>query len=153
MWGRISALFLLALGLIKTLLLRLTAVNSLEGFAERYGSEGILRVTDEEARILRRAGRCVACGLCDAGEGSRIAASQVGYRGMMSFALSGTRSLPDYDAAALSIGEVPVAAFEQAERVCPVDVPLVQLAALVRGHAARQTQQAATSEARSARGS
>lgn len=140
MWGRISALFLLALGVIKTLLLRLAGGDSLAGFAERYGSEGILRVTDEEARVLQKAGKCIACGHCDAGEGPRIAQSRVGYRGMMHFALSGARSLPDYDAAALSIGEVPDVAFREAERVCPVDVPLAQLATLVRSHSARQIQ-------------
>jgi hypothetical protein len=138
MWGRLSALVMLALGLIKTLLLRFAPGDSLRGFEERYGAEGILALSEEEAQILGRSGRCITCGRCDAGEGERVAVSQSGYRGMMQFALSGGRSLPDYDATSRTIAEVPDEAFMAAELLCPVEVPLLSLARLVRGHAGRQ---------------
>lgn len=140
MFARLTALFLLALGLAKTLLLRFDRSSALLGFRERYGSDEILGITREESVVLSQAGACTACGRCDQDEGARVARSEVGYRGMMAFVLSGTRSLTDYGAAARSISELPESAFEMAESLCPERVPLVRLAALVRGHAARSSQ-------------
>lgn len=135
MWGRITALVLLALGLAKTLLLGWLRPSPLAGFSQRYGSEGIVAVREEQARILARAGTCIACGRCDAFEGERVSASHGKYRGLMHFVLSGVRSLPDFDAAADSISTVPREALIRAESQCPVGVPLVELAHLVRGGA------------------
>lgn len=140
MFARLSALILLALGLVKTLLLRFSVVRSLEQFGEHYGGEGILRVSTEEAKLLSRAGACTACGRCDAFEGTRVAESQRGYRGMMAFVLAGTRSLPDYGYTARTISEVPDDAFVVAARECPENVPLLSLSALVRKHAARSSE-------------
>lgn len=137
MFARISALFLLALALLKTLVFRLVSSRSLEKFAEHYGSEGIARVSFEEARVLAEVGRCTACGRCDALEGARVGDSRSGYQGMMAFVLAGTRSLPDYGYTAATICEVPEEAFLAAERQCPENVPLLSLARLVRNHAAR----------------
>lgn len=137
MLARLKALILLAIGLVKTLLLRLGPERSLLMFAEHYGGERIFAVSAEEAKQLARAGGCIACGRCDAFEGERVAASRTGYRGMMAFALAGTRSLPDYSHAAATIAEVPDDAFRAGERQCPEGVPLLSLARLVRKHAER----------------
>lgn len=87
--------------------------------------------------MLGRAGRCISCGRCDAGEGTRIAQSGGAYRGMMHFVLAGNRSLPDYDAVSRMIEGVPEDAFLQAESECPANVPLLSLARLVRNHGTR----------------
>lgn len=137
MFARLTALFLLTFGLFKTLLLRFKTERSLLVFAQHYGSEGISAVTTEEAKQLAQAGRCTACGRCDAFEGERVANSQSGYRGMMAFALAGARSLTDYAHTAQTIAEVPDEAFRTAAGQCPESVPLFSLAQLVRKHSAR----------------
>lgn len=137
MFARLSALFLLAFGLLKTLLLRFGTERSLLVFAQHYGSEGISAVTTEEAKQLAQVGRCTACGRCDAFEGNRVANSRSGYRGMMAFVLSGTRSLTDYAHTSATIAEVPDEAFLKAAGECPEGVPLLSLAQLVRKHSAR----------------
>ncbi len=129
---------MLALALMKTLLLRSkTRGNALTRFAEQYGSEGLIGVDLREKSALERAGRCIACGRCDAGQAQRIASSGGRYRGLMHFALSGVRSMPDYSAVAEQIEGIDDDAFRAAERLCPTQVPLLELATLVRHHAAR----------------
>ncbi len=138
MSGRLQSLFLLGLALLKTLLLRLGVQSGgVRRFKEVYGVEGILNTTPFEHSVLRRASACTACGRCDADQGVRIARSRVGYRGMMAFALSGSRSLTDSRASAQLISELDLSEFAAAEQLCPRAVPLVDLARLVRGHAAR----------------
>ncbi len=57
---------MLALALLRTLLARLwVRRSSLLRFEQHYAAEGIVAVTEDEARVLGRAGRCIACGLCD----------------------------------------------------------------------------------------
>lgn len=88
-------------------------------------------------------GGCIACGLCDAGEQGRIEASQGEYQGVMSLMLAGSRSMPDYVAAARSFAHVPSAVLEQKERVCPTRVPMRQIATFVRSKAAETADAAA----------
>lgn len=138
MFRRISALFVLAIALIRTLLLRSrTRGQALSRFAEQYGSEGLLGVDARERVALERAGRCIACGRCDAGQASRIASSAGRYRGLMHFALSGVRSMPDYAIVVDQIEGIDDETLRAAELICPTQVPFVELAALVRHHAKR----------------
>jgi succinate dehydrogenase/fumarate reductase-like Fe-S protein len=139
MFARIVSLLLLTQGVLITLLRRVAmrSDDALGRFEDNYGSEGILSVRIAEAKTLEQVSRCVACGRCDAREGPRISKSTHGYRGMMAFALRAMRSLVDYDATSLTIEEVPELAFEQAQRLCPLGVPLLAYAQLVRRHAAR----------------
>ncbi len=138
MTGRLLSLLMLALGLLKTLLLRLTpSGNAVQKFNEVYGGENILSVTEEEAKLLAVSGRCTACGRCDARQAELILASSVGYQGMMAFALSAPRSLPEMGAVAYSVSELDETVFSRAESLCPERVPLVGLARLVRSHGVR----------------
>lgn len=132
MLARLSALFLLAFALVKTLLQRWGNGSSLRRFAEQYGAEGIHSVSRRDARILAEVHRCTACGRCDEGEGERVANARNGYRGMMALALAGARSLPDFNAVAASLEGIPDSAFSFAETRCPERVPLLELGRLVR---------------------
>lgn len=143
---RISSLLILAIALFKTLALRLWPRRpSLVRFAEHYQSEGIVAVTAEEAAILVRAGRCFACGLCDqtaldAGDRDDAALPRTTNApgpSIMGFVLAGTRSLPDYDASAFDLSALPEGRLREAEKVCPRQVPIVELAHLVRSYEAR----------------
>jgi hypothetical protein len=79
--------------------------------------------------------RCVACGICDRGEAQRIAASGGAYRGLMALVLAGSRSMPDFRAAAYSFRFVSDDVLAEKEAVCPTGVPFRALARFVRDKA------------------
>jgi hypothetical protein len=125
-------------GVVTVLRWLLPRAPALSRFQRAYGSEGILGVTPEEQKTLNLPFRCTGCGQCDLAEAGRIANTNVGYRGLQAFVLGGARSLPDSEAVAASLSEVPDEAIAHAEKVCPEHVPIVALVQLVRGHAKRQ---------------
>ncbi|MFX5126519.1 hypothetical protein ABTC57_18885, partial [Acinetobacter baumannii] len=72
------------------------------------------------------------CGRCDVGESERVAASKGAYPGLMQIVLASSRSMPDFDAAAIAFEHVPDEVLAAKERVCPTLVPLRDLARFVR---------------------
>jgi hypothetical protein len=78
---------------------------------------------------------CIACGLCDRGEAERIAASGGAYRGVMALVISGSRSMPDYRAAAYSFSFVTEQVLLEKEKICPTHVALCELSRFVRAKA------------------
>lgn len=101
-------------------------------FRENYDADRLAPVDVEDRRSIARFSRCFACGLCDAGEGPRMTASRGAYPGLMAVVLASSRSMPDYDAAALALDHVPEEVLRQKEKVCPAGVPFVDLARFVR---------------------
>lgn len=101
-----------------------------------YGAEGILGVTESEHRELALPGGCTGCGLCD---GALVPSPQApSSRSIMRFVLAGVRSMPDYGIARHLLDDITPAELEEGQRLCPFDVRIVPLAALVREHAHRQ---------------
>jgi hypothetical protein len=137
MGGRLKALLLLALSLLVTLLRRLFGggLSGIEAFRANYDADGLPPVTPEERRLMSGFQRCVACGLCDRDEAERIARSGGAYRGVMALMLSGSRSMPDFRAAAYSFSFVPESVLEDKQRICPTGVPMVAIARFVRAKA------------------
>ena len=138
MSGRLKALLLLFLALVKTLLLRpfTASRDGVALFRARYDPDGLPPVTPEERGAMQSFQRCVACGLCDRGEGERIARSGGAYRGVMALVLSGSRSMPEFRAAAYGFAFVPEAVLIDKERICPTRVPFRRISAFVRDKAA-----------------
>ena len=138
MSGRLKALFLLALAFIKTLLLRpFTAGQSgVALFRENYDADGLPPVTPDERLAMTTFQRCVTCGLCDRGEGERMARSGGAYRGVMGLVVAGSRSMPDFRAAAYGFGFVPEDVLREKEQICPVGIPFRRIARFVRDKAA-----------------
>ena len=138
MSGRLKALLLLALAFIKTLLLRpfTTGNDGVARFRENYDPDGLPPVTPDERAIMTTFERCVACGLCDRGEGERMARSGGAYRGVMGLVVAGSRSMPDFRAAAYGFGFVPEDVLLEKERICPVGIPFRRIAKFVRDKAA-----------------
>jgi hypothetical protein len=136
--GRVKALFLLGLALLKTLLLRIVSrrQDGIAAFRENYDADGLPPVTADERNAIYSFQRCVACGICDRGEAARIARSGGAYRGVMALVVAGSRSMPEFRAAAYGFQFVPDDVLAEKERICPVRIPFRQVAAFVRDKAA-----------------
>ncbi len=136
--GRVKAIWLLALALIRTLFRRLfrRGREGIAAFRANYDADRLPPVSPEERAELGGFGRCIACGLCDRGEAERIRQSGGMYRGVMALMLAGSRSMPDFREAALSFEHVPDAVLAEKERICPTRVPMRKIARFVRTKAA-----------------
>jgi hypothetical protein len=134
---RIKAVLLLAWALLRTVLGRFFGRrhDGIGRFRENYDADRLPPVTERERKELSSFGRCIACGLCDRGEGPRIVASRGAYRGVMSLMLSASRSMPDFHAANLALVHVPDEVLADKERICPTRVPMRQIARFVRDKA------------------
>lgn len=148
--ARLKAAVFLAWSLIVTLLRRLFGSKENLGialFKENYGPDRLPPVTPEERANFGEFGGCIACGVCDRGEADRIAESRGEYRGVMHLMLGGSRSMPDYTAAALSFRHVPDEVLAKKETQCPTRVPMRAIARFVREKAAEEQRLAGESTA------
>lgn len=138
MSGRIKALALLALALIRTLwrLAWHRRIDGLARFRENYAEDGLTSLSEQERAGMQHFGRCIACGRCDRGDAPRVLASRGAFRGTMGLVLAASRSMPDYRAAARGFSHLSDAELEQKERLCPTHVPLRELARFVQANAA-----------------
>src|SRR5690349_7450666 len=112
-------MFLLGLALLKTLLLRALTrrKDGIAAFRENYDADGLPPVTPDEPDALYSFQRCVTCGLCDRGEAARIARSGGAYRGVMALIVAGSRSMPEFRAAAYGFKFVPDDVLAEKERI------------------------------------
>ena len=133
----LKALVLLALALVRTLLRRLFGGGrgGLAAFRENYAADGLAPVTAEQRTTMNDFGNCIACGLCDRGEGARIARSGGAYPGVMELMLAASRSMPDFGAAAVAFAYVSDEVLQEKEKLCPTSVPMRKIAAFVRDKA------------------
>jgi hypothetical protein len=138
MRGRLKALVLLALALVRTLWRYLwhRRVVGLARFRENYAEDGLSALSDDERLEMRDFGRCIACGRCERGDALRIQESSGQFRGTMGLVLAASRSMPDYRAAALGFAFLSDEELEEKEGLCPTRVPLRRLAAFVRSNSA-----------------
>lgn len=135
---RLKAILLLALYLLKTIGRRIFTRNKsgIAAFRRNYDADGLPPVSPAERAVMPDFSGCIACGLCDRGEAERIAASGGAYRGVMALVLAGSRSMPDYRAAAYSFGFVSDEVLAEKELLCPTGVPFRAIARFVRDKAA-----------------
>lgn len=130
---RLKALFLLAFALIRTVFRRLfRRTDGLAAFRENYAADGLAPLTSEQRATMADFGRCIACGLCDRGEGERIARSSGAYPGIMQLMLAASRSMPDFGAAAVGFAHVPDEVLAEKELICPTHVPMRKIARFVK---------------------
>jgi hypothetical protein len=135
--GRVKALLLLFLAVVKTLFGRAfeSKGDGIARFRENYDADGLPPVTPEERQGFAAFERCIACGLCDRGEATRIARSGGAYRGIMGLVIAGSRSIPEFRAAAYGLGFVPEETLIEKEAICPVRIPFRRIARFVRDKA------------------
>jgi hypothetical protein len=135
--GRLYALLILGWALIRSLLAPLFgARRGLTDFRRSYAADRLPPVAADERRYLPELSGCIACGLCNVGEGPAIARSAGSYAGVMDLMLASSRNMPDYDAAVRSFDAVGDDRLAELEVRCPVGVPMRKLAAFVRSKAA-----------------
>jgi len=133
---RLHAILRLAWALLRSVFAPLLgARRGLAAFRVSYANDRLPPVTPPERRQLSKLGGCIACGLCDVGEGARIVASKGRYAGVMDLMLASSRSMPDYDAAARSFEVVSDERLEELEQSCPAQVPMRAVKAFVLGKA------------------
>jgi hypothetical protein len=126
--GRLKAWWLLAWALLATLVsLVLRRRQGLPRFRAQYDAERLPALRSEELVVLRRLGRCIACGLCDRGESERMGEAHGGYPGLMTLVLSAARSTTDLGAAAHSFAHLSRETLAEKERDCPTGVPFCEL--------------------------
>jgi len=135
--GRVHALLLLAWALVRSLLAPLLGTRrGLADFRRSYAPDRIPPVSPEERRLLPLLSGCIACGLCDVGEGAAMVRSGGAYAGVMDLMLASSRSMPDSDAAVRSFDAVTDERLAELEMRCPARVPMRRLAGFVRAKAA-----------------
>jgi succinate dehydrogenase/fumarate reductase-like Fe-S protein len=135
--GRLSAMLVLAWALVRSLVAGLFgARRGLTDFRRSYAPDRLPPVGPDERRSLPLMSGCIACGLCDVGEGARIARSQGAYAGVMDLMLASSRNMPDFDAATRSFDAIGDDRLAELETRCPAQVPMRRVAAFVRTKAA-----------------
>jgi hypothetical protein len=138
--GRLHALLVLAWGLLRSLTAPLFgARRGLAEFRRSYAADHLPPLSPSERKLLPRFSGCIACGLCDVGEGAAIARSGGRYTGVMDLMLCSSRNMPDFDAAARSFEAVGDDRLAELEARCPARVPMRELAAFVRSKAAEMS--------------
>jgi len=111
--------------------------GGVERFHENYGPEGLIPTTLEDRAMLTAAGRCIACGLCDAFDGNLARMDRVLYDGASLLPRQWARSSAELPFARRALLRLRPAELEEAQAVCPTGVPLVELAHWLRGRARR----------------
>ena len=135
--GRLHAAVLLAWALLRSIFANLFGKRrGLPAFRRSYAADRLPPLSAEERRELPLLTGCVACGLCDVGEASRMVRSHGAYAGVMDLMLASSRNMPDFDAALRSFDAVGDERLEELEARCPAKVPMRRLAAFVRSKAA-----------------
>ena len=133
---RLHALLILAWALVRSLLAPLLGTRrGLADFRESYRADRVLPMAPAERDAIPTFTGCIACGLCDVGEGAAMVASHGAYAGVMDLMLASSRSMPDYDAAARSFEAIGDDRLSALEARCPVRVPMRRIAAFVRDKA------------------
>jgi hypothetical protein len=141
--GRLHALVILAWALVRSLLAPLLGTRrGLAAFRRSYAADRLPPLSPGERILLPQLTGCIACGLCDVGEGARIARSGGVYAGVMDLMLASSRNMPDFDAAVRSFDAVGDARLAELEARCPVQVPMRKVAGFVRSKAAEMTEPA-----------
>ena len=138
--GRLHALLVLAWGLLRSLVAPLIGTRrGLAEFRRSYAADRLPPLSPSERELLPRLSRCIACGLCDVGEGAAMVRSGGRYAGVMDLMLCSSRNMPDFDAAARSFEAVSDVRLAELEARCPARVPMRELAAFVRSKAAEMS--------------
>lgn len=133
MMGRLLALVLLSWGLAKTFLTwPWRRRRSLRAFADAYGPDQLYPKSDLVHRLLTVPSGCIACRLCDS------VVSRPEQQALSGIVMGAARSLPDAELSTEAFAQFSSEELAQAERCCPADVKIRDLATLCATASSRQ---------------
>jgi hypothetical protein len=134
--ARLYAGWLLGLSLIKTLVLMVLVPGrrGLRRFEDNYREDRLLALLPAEQSAQTSMSTCIACGRCDGDAQGGSAAREAGFRGLMGFMLSASRSMPEFPAAASMVSHLDDAWLQRMEDRCPSGIPFRRVVGLVRGY-------------------
>jgi succinate dehydrogenase/fumarate reductase-like Fe-S protein len=134
--GQLHALALLGWALVLRFLKNVfgRAPRGLARFRANFDPEGLTSLSPSERTELPAFGRCIACGLCNAGDADRVGSSKGAYPGTMALMLASTRNMPDFIFAEDALRFIDDEELAAKERICPTAVPMRKIAAFVRAH-------------------
>jgi hypothetical protein len=137
--ARLHAGWLLGWSLLKTLLLLVfrPGRRGLQLFEQNFRQDRLLPLAQSEQGGIETLSSCVACGRCDDGYGAWNGAEGEGFHGLMSFVLSATRSMPDYEASAAMVAGIDEPYLRRMEDRCPSGMPFRRMVSFVRTYEER----------------
>jgi hypothetical protein len=125
-----ESFFRLGWQLLRTVIKRaLRSDSELPRFMAQYRPDGMLSAEPDDPQVLAGASRCFACGRCDALAWEQGMTDVLGPVGPMAFVLGASRQAGTDLSLAATASDDALRAFTDA---CPVRVPFVALASLVR---------------------
>ena len=142
MMSRLYALVLLGWHFILHYLKKLTLLydpGGIEQFRENFASEGLASLDERERRLLSDWQRCIGCGLCEASCPELSAVPKGREVGPRYIALGASRDLSEAELAIPTAEAVESCDADELQRICPVDIPIVDLAAFLRRMADRES--------------
>lgn len=115
--------------------------SGLAGFFERYGPDRIVEYSPQESQLLHQFEACINCGLClaECVVLRNLVEEAMQYAGPRSIGTSLSRSTPDFWAASDTIYLCTMCG--ACEAVCPVQVPIPDIVAMIRAKIPRQAQE------------
>lgn len=133
--NRIYATILLGWHFLLHYLKKLTLLydpGGLEQFRENFEEEGLGSLSDEDRRALAQWQRCIGCGLCEAACPDLSFIPENRHAGPRYLAMAAMRDLSEPDLALPSTDVLENCDCDRAEAVCPVDIPIADIATFLR---------------------
>jgi succinate dehydrogenase/fumarate reductase-like Fe-S protein len=138
--SRLYAIVLLGWHFLIHYLKKLTLLydpGGLEQFRENFASEGLASLDDQERELLADWQRCIGCGLCEAACPELSTIPENRHKGPRYIALGAGRDLSEAELAIPTARAVETCQ-EDLREICPVDIPLADLAAFLERMAKRE---------------
>jgi Fe-S oxidoreductase len=117
-----------------------TESPGLAGFRQRYGPDHIVEYTPEESQLLHQFEGCINCGLClaECVVLRNLITDSTQYAGPRSIGTSLSRSTPEFWATSDTIYLCTMCG--ACEAVCPAQVPIPEIVAMIRAKIPRQAE-------------
>lgn len=105
--------------------------GGIEQFRENFDDEGLYSLDERQRELLGDWQRCIGCGLCEAACDELSVIPEGRETGPRYVALSSSRDLSESDLAVPSADALSACDCDELQRICPVDIPVCDLAAFL----------------------
>lgn len=112
--------------------------GGIDQFRENFDDEGLSSLTERERRHISEWQRCIGCGLCEAACSEASVIPEQRRSGPRYLAMSSSRDLSESDLAVPSDEAIERLEEVDIERICPVDIPVGEIAKFLRRVGERQ---------------